>query len=70
MAKYKVPTQFIFTGYFVVEADSADEARKLVDEDCGLTIGGNIHSNLNDEDVDWDFSVHPDRKYGRVTKTK
>ena len=59
--KYKLETQFIFTGEFTIEAENAEEAQEFFLKHCGLVIGGDIHSTLPDEDVDWDFAVHPDK---------
>lgn len=66
MAKYKVHTRFVFEGTFTVEADSRQEAKQLVLADCGLVMGGNIHTTLEDEDVDWDFDTHPTTEIGRI----
>ena len=30
-------------------------------------MGGDIHTDLDDEDVDWDFDTHPDKETGRIT---
>ena len=65
--KYNVPTRFVFTGVFTVEADSREEARQMVMDSCGLVMGGDIHTDLDDEDVDWDFDTHPDKEIGRIT---
>ena len=51
--RYKVNTKFVFEGYFEIEADNRNEAKRLVGENCGLVMGGNIHTNLDDEEVDW-----------------
>ncbi|WP_044270238.1 hypothetical protein [Bacteroides timonensis] len=59
---YKVTTRFIFEGTFKVVADSKEEARRSVLEDCGMTIGGGIHSTMPDDEIDWDFPCHPDQK--------
>lgn len=53
--------QFIFEGEFEVKAENRAEAEEYVQKHCGLVIGGNIHSTLPDEDVTWDFPVHPDK---------
>ena len=55
MARYRVNTRFVFSGVFEVEADSRAEARELVMKECGLVMGGSIHTTLDDEEVDWDF---------------
>ncbi|EOA58457.1 hypothetical protein HMPREF1214_02029 [Bacteroides sp. HPS0048] len=66
MARYKVKTRFVFEGTFSVEADSRQEAKKIVLESCGLVMGSNIHTDLDDEEVDWDFDTHPTKEIGRV----
>ena len=70
MAKYIVNTKFVFSGVFEVEADSLDQARDIVMNDCGLVMGGDIHTTLDDEEVDWDFNIHPETKIGRIIKKK
>jgi len=61
---YDVPTQFLFTGIFKIKANSMEEAESYVENHCGLCIGGDIHSTLPDENVDWEFSVHPEKIIG------
>lgn len=42
-------------------AEDHDEAKQMVSEDCGLVLGGNIHTTLDDEEVlGWHFGTHPD----------
>ena len=67
MAKYVVNTRFVFSGVFEVEADSKTKARELVMKECGLVMGGNIHTTLDDEEVDWDFDTHPEKEIGKIT---
>ena len=62
MARYRVNTRFVFSGMFEVEADSRTEARELVMKECGLVMGGSIHT-----EVDWDFDTHPETEIGRIT---
>lgn len=57
-----VETQFTFSGTFEVKAKNKQEAIELVEKHCGLVLGGNIHSSLPDEDIDWEFPVHPEKK--------
>lgn len=64
---YRVRTQYIFEGVFEVVAESKDEARQKVIENCGLVMGGNIHSTLPDEEVNWAFSTHPDVRMGQIS---
>uniref|UniRef100_A0AB33JP51 Uncharacterized protein n=1 Tax=Prevotella sp. GTC17262 TaxID=3236797 RepID=A0AB33JP51_9BACT len=64
---YRIRTQYIFDGVFEVVADSREDARQKVLQDCGLVIGGNIHSLLPDDEINWAFSTHPDVRMGRIT---
>ncbi|MFK1787924.1 hypothetical protein ACIXBV_12520 [Bacteroides fragilis] len=64
---YRVRTQYIFEGVFKVVAESREEARQKVIQNCGLVMGGNIHSTLPDEEVNWAFSTHPYVRTGRIT---
>lgn len=66
--KYQVSTRFVFTGVFTVEAENREEARQMVTDSCGLVMGGGIHTDLDDEEVDWDFDTHPYMETGRITK--
>jgi len=66
MPKYKIDVKYSFLGHYLITADSAKDAVRMAKEDCGCTINAGLHSNLNDEDVDWEFPVHPvDTFYGR-----
>lgn len=60
MAKYDVRVRYAFEGTYTVVAEDHDEARQMVSEDCGVVLGSNIHTTLDDEDVDWSFGIHPD----------
>ena len=64
---YRVRTQYIFEGVFEVVAESEEEARQKVIQDCGLVMGGNVHSTLPDEEINWAFSMHPEVRTGRIT---
>jgi len=67
--KYEVQTKFVFKGKFTVVADNSAQAKELVQSYCWMNIG-KIHSNLMDEDTDWDFDMHPDKIIGKVRKIK
>lgn len=67
---YKVRTRYIFEGEFEVSAESREEARHKVILDCGLVIGGSIHSTLPDKEINWVFSTHPEVRMGRITIQK
>jgi hypothetical protein len=63
-----VDTKFVFSGKFFIEAENREQAREYVDKHCGLVIGRDIHSTLSEEDVDWDFAVHPDKVIGQIRR--
>ena len=67
---YRVKTQYIFKGVFEVLADSKENARQKVLQNCRLVMGGSIHSTLPDEEINWAFSTHPEVKATRVTIQK
>ena len=64
---YKIRTQYIFEGVFEVVTESREDARQKVIQDCGMVMGGSIHSTLPDEEINWAFSTHPDVGTGRIT---
>lgn len=69
MAKYDVRVRYAFEGTYTVVAEDHDEARQMVSEDCGLVLGGNIHTTRDDEEVvDWHFGAHPDMQLLSVTQ--
>ena len=50
---YRVRTQYVFEGVFDVVAESKEEARQKVLQDCGLLMGGIIHSTLPNEEINF-----------------
>jgi len=61
MAKYDVRVRYSFEGTYKVVAEDRDDAERMVTEDCGLVLGGNIHTTRDDDEVtDWKFGSHPD----------
>jgi hypothetical protein len=70
MMTYRVKTRFIFTGTFCVRAESKAKAKRLVEESCGLVLGGTPQSSLPESEVYWDFPVHPEKETGRAVPTK
>ena len=67
---YRVKTQYIFEGVFEVLADSKEDAQQKVLQDCGLVMGGSIHSTLPDEEINWSFYTHPEVKVTLLTIQK
>ena len=65
---YRVRTRYIFEGVFDVVADSKEEARLKVLQNCGLVMGGSIHSTLLDNEINWAFDRHPNKRIDRITK--
>jgi hypothetical protein len=70
MKKYEVKVQFIFNGIFRVKAENREEARENIEQQCGLVMGGNIHTSLNDEEIDWDFNTHPETKIAGIKQIR
>ena len=64
---YRVRTQYIFDGVFDVVAENKEDARQKVIQNCGMVMGGNIHSTLSDNEINWAFSTHPEVRMGRIT---
>ena len=67
---YRVRTQYIFDGVFDVVAKNKEDARQKVLQNCGLVMGGSIHSTLPDEEINWAFSPHTEVKTGRIIVQK
>ena len=64
----RVRTQYIFEGVCEVVAESKEEARQKVLQNCGLVMGGSIHSTLPDDEINWAFDRHPNKRIDRITK--
>ena len=67
---YRVQTQYIFEGVFEVVAESKEDAGQKVLQDCGLVMGGSIHSTLPDDEINWSFDRHPNTRIDRITKVQ
>lgn len=65
---YRVRTRYIFEGVFEIVAESKEEARQKVLQDCGLVMDGSIHSTLPDDEINWAFDRHPNKRIDRITK--
>jgi hypothetical protein len=68
--RYTVKTRFVFEGYFFINTMSKAQAKEYIEKHCGLVIGGDIHSTLPDDVVDWDFPVHPEKLTRKATLAK
>lgn len=60
MKKFKVKVRYTFEGWYEVEAESEQQAREIAGHDCGLLIGGEIHTSNSMHVMDWEFGSHPD----------
>ena len=67
---YRVRTQYLFEGVFDVVAKNKEDARQKVIQDCGMVMGGSIHCTLPDEEINWTFNRHPNKRISRITKVK
>ena len=67
---YRVRTRYIFEGVFEIVAESKDEARQKVLQDCGLVMNGSIHSTLPDDEINWAFDIHPNKQIDGITKVQ
>lgn len=67
---FRVDMNFIFKGFFEVKAQNAEQAEEYVKKHCGLVIGGDIHSSLTDEEITWDFQVHPEKQIKSIKQIK
>lgn len=52
---------------FEVEAFNREEAKELILKECGLVMGGDIHTTLPDGEVRWNFDTHPEKQIGKIT---
>ena len=67
---YRVRTQYVFEGVFDVIAESKEEARQKVLQNCGLVMGGSIHCTLPDDEINWAFDRHSNKRISRITKVQ
>ena len=55
---FKINTTFTFSGTFEVEAETLDEANKIVLNDCGMNAG-EIHTSNDQKVKGWYFETTP-----------
>ena len=74
---YRIQKQYIFKGVFDVVAESKEEARQKVLQNCGLVMSRSIHGTLPNDEINfssnalnnsWAFDIHSNKKIGRITK--
>lgn len=66
MKTYRIKASFTFNGEFYVKAEDKDEAKQIVDTECGMTIG-HVTSIADDKTVDWNFDMIPEKKIKSIT---
>ena len=57
--RFLVYTKFVFDGVFDVIAESKEDARQKILQDCRLVMGGSIHSTLPNDEINWLFAFIP-----------
>ena len=63
MKRFEVKVRYTFDGHYVVRAVSETDAARMVSHQCGLTLGGGIHTALGVTACpDWEFPIHPDMR--------
>ena len=74
---YRIRMQYIFEGVFELIAESKVDAQQKVLQNCGLVMGGSVHSTLPDDEIffssnalnnSWAFDRHPNRRIDRIKK--
>ena len=60
--------QYIFEGVFELIAESKVDAQQNVLQNCGLVMGGSVHSTLPDDEINWAFDRHSNKRISRITK--
>lgn len=77
MAEYEVRVRYAFEDTYIIAAGDREEAKRMMEEDCGLVLGGNIHTTRGDDEAtDWNFDIHPEsqilsiKEAGKKARTK
>ena len=70
MNEYSVKVRYTFEGRYYVTAESEQQARQIVGRDCGLVMGGGIHTSNPDRIVGWQFATHPETKIRSAKRIK
>ena len=62
---FKANVTFTFKGELQINAKDRQQAIEYLEKHFGTTLG-QIQTTLDDEDIDWEFPVHPDKKITNV----
>jgi hypothetical protein len=68
MNEYSVKVTFSFEGVFLIKAKNLQHAMEMIHDDVGLTLGGDIHTTLDEETIDWKFPVHAKKSITEINK--
>ena len=65
---FKANVTFTFKGDVQVYAEDREQAFELLQAQFEMINNDGIHTTLDDETIDWDFPVHPDKKITNLHK--
>lgn len=68
MNEYKIKMSFIFTGDVTIKADGKLQAMEYAVNHFGFVIGGDLHTTLSLDTIDWNFPVHPEKEIKEIKK--
>lgn len=57
---FDIKVRYVFEGTYTVSAYNSEEAKAKAERDCGLVMGGHIHTTLDEGEVEWEFPLHPE----------
>jgi len=60
MKRFRVKVSYTFEGWYEIAAESEERAGEIARKDCGLVMGGSIHTSNPMHVEDWEFGVHPE----------
>ena len=61
MKKFQAQVSYTFTGTVDVNAESKEDARRIISEDFGVCSPG-ISTSNSGQVIDWDINMHPDKE--------
>jgi hypothetical protein len=66
--QYRVPVTYTYTGYYLINAESREQAKEMVKSECYMSTYKCIHTTLDDdENPDWKFPTVPETQIKRIT---
>lgn len=58
MQTFKLEVKYTYQGCYKVQAESLEEAQRIVLRDCGM-VGASIETSNDEAISDWEFPMHP-----------